>query len=94
MQVGNERGFCLNIFSVMNSKNMHLNYVNWYGKHRDENVQVSKAVLAHIEVLCKNGCRLSQSHTQNICLLELMLYVPVNSNDYVGTLLPFYETFT
>ena len=26
---------------------MHLNYVNWYGKHRDENVQVSKAVLAH-----------------------------------------------
>ena len=31
----------------MNSKNMHLNYVNWYGKHRDENVQVSKAVLAH-----------------------------------------------
>ena len=39
--------FVSNIFSVMNSKNMHVNYVNWYGKHRDENVQVSKAVLAH-----------------------------------------------
>ena len=30
----------------MNSKDMHLNHVNWYGKHRDENVQVSIAVLA------------------------------------------------
>ena len=31
----------------MNSKDMHLNHVNWYGKQGDENVQVSIAVLAH-----------------------------------------------
>ena len=29
-----------------------------------------------------------------LCLFELMLYVPVNSNGNVGTLPPFYETFT
>ena len=28
------------------------------------------------------------------CLAELMLYVPVNSNGHVGTVLPFYGTFT
>ena len=38
--------FASNFFCVMNSKYMHLNHVNWYCKHRDENVQVSIAVLA------------------------------------------------
>ena len=38
--------FASNFFCVMNSKDMHLNHVNWCGKHRDENVQVSIAVLA------------------------------------------------
>ena len=30
----------------------------------------------------------------NVCLLEWMLYVLVNSNGHVGTLPPFYRTFT
>ena len=29
-----------------------------------------------------------------VCLFELKLYVPVNSNGHVGTLPPFYGTFT
>ena len=28
------------------------------------------------------------------CLFDLMLYVPVNGNGHVGTLPPFYGTFT
>ena len=29
-----------------------------------------------------------------VCLFELMLYVPVNNNDHVGTLPPYFGTFT
>ena len=29
-----------------------------------------------------------------VCLFELMLYVPVNSKGHIGTLPPFYGTFT
>ena len=31
---------------------------------------------------------------QFVCLFDLMLYVPVNSNGHVGTTPPFYGTFT
>ena len=41
----------------MISKDMHLNHVNWYGKHRDENVQVSIAVLAQA---CINILKVSE----------------------------------
>ena len=38
----------------------------------------------------KSECK----HFIFVCLFELMVYVPFNSNGHVGTLPPFYGTFT
>ena len=48
-----------------------------------------------VEFNANNDClTVSQMQKMFVCLFELMLYVPVNSNGHVGTLPPFYGTFT
>ena len=49
-----------------------------------------------VEVACSEHCLLGHicRKASKVCLFELMLYIPVNTYGHVGTLPPFYVTFT
>ena len=58
--------------------------------HKSVNARVAKTFLLHDVIKWKSAT----SYDKLICLFELMLYVPVNSDGHVGTLPPFYGNFT